>query len=632
MSEKMSENRNKDLRAVDCCGMRVRNDGGPSAERNLLPWMPDRVGHDMELGQNGRSMVEMLGSMAIVGVLSVGAIGGYSYAMNKHRTNELIYEATKRAQWVGTQLELNNSAPSLNTFGTDSFGFGSFSGIDNNLPNANQFGIQVSDLNKSVCDNLVNHLERTGVIRDVTNVDCQAGTATLVFNRDLSTSDSEITPDEPEVSGEVSAQASTEVPTTQDPDEVHCSGNGSWNGSSCTCDYGWGGDDCSLCSGHSMLWAEYGWCSCDDGWDGEDCSINGNITNCSGNGIWHFCGAYCECNSGYTGGDCSEEGTQEEQEETIPARITDPEESTLPESEVTGPAFNCNGHGDYYGGRCCNCYDGWNGCACDEDKRNACGEHGVWIDSSEGASGSCSCESGYTGPDCAQLDHPCNGHGTWIIASGFPNGLCSCDSGWYGSNCTSQDPCGEHGHWCGSFCRCDSGWDGSDCSVDTTCNGHGHWCGSSCSANHTCCYCDYGWGGINCSVENPCNGHGWWANDYSSGTGSCRCDSGWGGNNCSINTSCSGNGTWIHDTSKPNGGFCQCDTGWGGSDCSEDHTCSGHGDWPEWYGACICNVGWGGSDCSEDHRNDCGEHGSYVCGAYCLCDSGYGGSDCSIQQ
>ena len=83
--------------------------------------------------EQGRSMVEMLGTLSIVGVLSAGAIGGYSYAMNKHRTNELIYEATKRAQWVGTQLELG-SEPSLGTFGTETFGFGEFSGIDNNLP------------------------------------------------------------------------------------------------------------------------------------------------------------------------------------------------------------------------------------------------------------------------------------------------------------------------------------------------------------------------------------------------------------------------------------------------------------------------------------------------------------------
>ena len=36
----------------------------------------------------GRSMVEMLGVLAIIGVLSVGAIAGYSKAMFKYKLNK----------------------------------------------------------------------------------------------------------------------------------------------------------------------------------------------------------------------------------------------------------------------------------------------------------------------------------------------------------------------------------------------------------------------------------------------------------------------------------------------------------------------------------------------------------------
>ena len=36
----------------------------------------------------GRSMVEMLGVLAIIGVLSVGAIAGYSKAMEKYKLNK----------------------------------------------------------------------------------------------------------------------------------------------------------------------------------------------------------------------------------------------------------------------------------------------------------------------------------------------------------------------------------------------------------------------------------------------------------------------------------------------------------------------------------------------------------------
>lgn len=44
--------------------------------------------------QYGRSMIEMLGVLAIVGILSVGGIAGYSKAMNKHRNNRSIEDYT----------------------------------------------------------------------------------------------------------------------------------------------------------------------------------------------------------------------------------------------------------------------------------------------------------------------------------------------------------------------------------------------------------------------------------------------------------------------------------------------------------------------------------------------------------
>lgn len=48
----------------------------------------------MRNNQLGRSMIEMLGVLAIVGVLSVGGISGYSKAMNKFKTNKLLDQIT----------------------------------------------------------------------------------------------------------------------------------------------------------------------------------------------------------------------------------------------------------------------------------------------------------------------------------------------------------------------------------------------------------------------------------------------------------------------------------------------------------------------------------------------------------
>ena len=44
--------------------------------------------------ESGRSMVEMLGVLAIIGVLSIGGIAGYTLAMNRYRANEVLNAAS----------------------------------------------------------------------------------------------------------------------------------------------------------------------------------------------------------------------------------------------------------------------------------------------------------------------------------------------------------------------------------------------------------------------------------------------------------------------------------------------------------------------------------------------------------
>ncbi|MBR2300165.1 MAG: type II secretion system protein [Alphaproteobacteria bacterium] len=46
----------------------------------------------MRIKENGRSMVEMLGVLAIVGILSAGALAGYSKAMRQHKLNKQMDE------------------------------------------------------------------------------------------------------------------------------------------------------------------------------------------------------------------------------------------------------------------------------------------------------------------------------------------------------------------------------------------------------------------------------------------------------------------------------------------------------------------------------------------------------------
>ena len=59
--------------------------------------------------ESGRSMVEMLGVLAIIGVLSIGGIAGYSMAMNRYRANEALDIANKYAVIVFAGNQTNKA-------------------------------------------------------------------------------------------------------------------------------------------------------------------------------------------------------------------------------------------------------------------------------------------------------------------------------------------------------------------------------------------------------------------------------------------------------------------------------------------------------------------------------------------
>ncbi|MGN0919749.1 MAG: discoidin domain-containing protein [Alphaproteobacteria bacterium] len=161
---------------------------------------PIRSGMTEEHTQSGRSMVEMLGVLAIMGVLSVGGVAMYTTAMNKHRANELLNEAQKRASVVVPQILLmENSHPSLNEFINNNLGYGTFDTTvytqADNLPNG-QFGLKVSDVSKAVCQNILNTIGENTVIRRLSTPEAprkaltscaDTNTFLMVYNNDMST-------------------------------------------------------------------------------------------------------------------------------------------------------------------------------------------------------------------------------------------------------------------------------------------------------------------------------------------------------------------------------------------------------------------------------------------------------------
>ena len=74
----------------------------------------------MRKSENGRSMVEMLGVLAIIGVLSVGGVYGYSMAMRNYRANEVaqtlsMLAVLARAANGGEGANLTLTASGLDT-------------------------------------------------------------------------------------------------------------------------------------------------------------------------------------------------------------------------------------------------------------------------------------------------------------------------------------------------------------------------------------------------------------------------------------------------------------------------------------------------------------------------------------
>ena len=70
---------------------------------------PAGCGDKYDVCSVGRSMIEMLGVLAIVGVLSVGGIAGYSKAMEKFKVNKLVEEYT--SLMFGLMEHMDNFSP-----------------------------------------------------------------------------------------------------------------------------------------------------------------------------------------------------------------------------------------------------------------------------------------------------------------------------------------------------------------------------------------------------------------------------------------------------------------------------------------------------------------------------------------
>ncbi|MBQ7413456.1 MAG: hypothetical protein IJV07_04205 [Alphaproteobacteria bacterium] len=99
--------------------------------------------------QSGRSMVEMLGTLAIMGVLTIGGVAGYRYAIVKQSAQEVIQSVSLMAVSASTQLTTTNTF-SLSEFDAQIMGAYPVEGLET-YGNGPLFAIRVSQIPADIC-------------------------------------------------------------------------------------------------------------------------------------------------------------------------------------------------------------------------------------------------------------------------------------------------------------------------------------------------------------------------------------------------------------------------------------------------------------------------------------------------
>ena len=179
---------NNDIMLTGCSGRR------PSMTRTI--------------SQSGRSMVEMLGVLAVIGVLSIAGIMGYSYGMDKYRANETINDVNLRYIDVLAQYENTGDATLDAWKGEKTF-----------YPitlEEGTIGIQVDEVPERVCNiifsDMINmadiKINGTTYIEKSDNV-CTNNNNTMIFYFDKNASN-KITNDEDCTSGSILKSCITE--------------------------------------------------------------------------------------------------------------------------------------------------------------------------------------------------------------------------------------------------------------------------------------------------------------------------------------------------------------------------------------------------------------------------------------
>ncbi len=310
--------------------------------------------------QEGRSMVEMLGVLAIIGVISLGGIAGYRWGMDKHVANQILYEMNLNSTQLAMLLQRGNADGVTLSLGSP-YDEGKFRTVEYEFdygcgeseadevadyqcqPAETGYFMKATGLPKRVCNMLSDgaaglaYASELEINDGADECDDTNNTVTVFFDTDTTvdaetpqsgesvthTPTTEVTEavtspiTETTVTSPTTTQTTTTTLTTTETTAANpCGEHGQliyYSGgdprSVCLCAEGYTGDWCeeeitNPCSGHGVLLYYSGgdpneigsFCYCEEGYAGERCEKQEENKECTSN---EDCGAnqYC-CFSG----------------------------------------------------------------------------------------------------------------------------------------------------------------------------------------------------------------------------------------------------------------------------------------------------------------------------------------------
>ncbi len=300
---------------------------------------------------SGRSMIEMLGVLAIIGVLSIAGIMGYTYATNKYQANKIAHELNLLSNQIAlimnqpreSDFELSLRNPYDNedggklTSGGYNFVYGCGDGSTSDdfcYTDDTSYYMEVSGISKKVCQSLtpltqhIPYVTEQKIIStdDPTGTSCGENNALVLFfimqddhlDEGVKTSNSEETKKSTEVTEPVDASVQTSTPITTFTSESEC-GYGSFKGTDgqCySCNYSYEQQsgyttppeatekECNSCTtSYKRTIAFANRCfSCDDAFisdriDNDPADIIATYKKC-GRGVDYTKASYLQCSSG----------------------------------------------------------------------------------------------------------------------------------------------------------------------------------------------------------------------------------------------------------------------------------------------------------------------------------------------